>query len=67
MIPLTRLCGETILVNSDLIELVEDHPDTVLVLTSGNRLTVQETPAKIAELVKEFRRQCQVEKRGCKC
>jgi flagellar protein FlbD len=42
-------------VNSDLIEIVERTPDTVLTLVSGNRLTVQETPERIAELVREFR------------
>jgi flagellar protein FlbD len=55
MIRLTRFCGDSIFVNSDLIEFVERNPDTVLTLTSGNRLTVQETPEQIAELVRDFR------------
>jgi len=42
-------------VNSDLIEAVERNPDTVITLVSGNRLTVQETPEQIAELVRNFR------------
>jgi len=42
-------------VNSDLIEVVERNPDTVITLVSGNRLTVQETPEQIAELVRGFR------------
>ncbi len=41
--------------NSDLIEIVERMPDTVLTLVSGNRLTVQETPEQIADLVRDFR------------
>ena len=41
--------------NSDLIELVEKSPDTVVVLVSGNRLTVQETPEQVAALVRDFR------------
>jgi uncharacterized protein YlzI (FlbEa/FlbD family) len=42
-------------VNCDLIEVVERNPDTVLTLVSGNRLTVQETPQQIADLVRDFR------------
>jgi flagellar protein FlbD len=44
-----------VFVNSDLIEAVERNPDTVITLVSGNRLTVQETPEEIAELVRSFR------------
>ena len=55
MIRLTRFCGDLIFVNSDLIELVERVPDTVLTLVSGNRLIVQETPEQVAELVRTFR------------
>ena len=42
--------------NSDLIEMVERTPDTVLTLVSGNRLTVQETPEQITDLIRSFRR-----------
>jgi flagellar protein FlbD len=45
-----------VVVNSDQIETVEQNPDTVVTLISGNRLTVQETPERIAELVRVFRR-----------
>jgi flagellar protein FlbD len=55
MIRLTRFCGEAISVNSDLIERVVRKPDTVVTLTSGNRLTVQETPEQIADEVRDFR------------
>ena len=55
MIRLTRFCGDPVFVNCDLIEMVERLPDTVLTLVSGNRLTVQESPEQIAELVRGFR------------
>jgi uncharacterized protein YlzI (FlbEa/FlbD family) len=42
-------------VNSELIEIVERMPDTVLTLVSGNRLTVQETPERIADLIRSYR------------
>lgn len=55
MIRLTRFCGDPVFVNSDLIEIVERMPDTVMTLVSGNRLTVQETPEQIADLIRGFR------------
>lgn len=55
MIRLTRFCGDPVFVNSDLIEIVERTPDTVLILVSGDRLTVQETPEQIANLIRSFR------------
>jgi flagellar protein FlbD len=45
-----------LLVNDDLIETVEATPDTVLTLTTGKKLIVQETPAEIVALIVEFRR-----------
>ena len=55
MIRLTRFSGDPVFVNSDLIEMVERTPDTVLTLVSGNRLTVQETPEQIADLIRKLR------------
>jgi flagellar protein FlbD len=56
LIRLTRFCGDPVFVNCDLIEIVERMPDTVLTLMSGNRLTVQETPEQIANLIRSYRR-----------
>ena len=38
MIKLTRLNHEPLVLNSDLIEYVEITPDTVITLTSGQKL-----------------------------
>lgn len=43
MIKLTRLAGETLLVNADLIQYVESRPDTFVTLTTGQRLIVSES------------------------
>ncbi|NLB34341.1 MAG: flagellar FlbD family protein [Elusimicrobia bacterium] len=56
MIPVTRLNGEKINLNAELIESVESRPDTLITLVTGNRLNVCETPDQIVELVKEYRR-----------
>jgi flagellar protein FlbD len=37
--------------NPDLILTVEANPDTVVLLTTGSRLVVVETPEKVAEAV----------------
>lgn len=56
MILLTRINHQPITVNSDLIEHIEATPDTVLTLTSGQKLMVLEPPETIVERVIQFRR-----------
>ncbi len=56
MIQLTRLNHETVLVNSDLIVLVEAHPDTVLTLTTGERVRVLESMDMVVTRIVEFKR-----------
>ncbi len=58
MISLTRQNGHPIVVNADLIEMIESADDgtTVVLLTTGNTLTVNETPDAVREAVVAFRR-----------
>jgi flagellar protein FlbD len=42
MIKLTRLGGEPMVLNADLILYVEARPDTFITLTTGERLVVTE-------------------------
>ena len=56
MIELTRLNGTTFVINSDLIETIEETPDTVIVLTMGTKYVVQESKGEIVDKVVEFRR-----------
>ena len=42
MIEVTRLNGTTVLINSDLIETVEETPDTVISLTTGTNGLLRE-------------------------
>lgn len=46
MIRLTRLDGSEMYLNPDLIEIIEETPDTHLTLTNGNRYLVLE-PARV--------------------
>ncbi len=56
MIVLTRLNGQPIMVNADLIESVETTPDTVITLVSGNKLIVRDSMELIQERIIEFKR-----------
>jgi len=56
MIQLTRLNNTRLAVNCDLIKYVEEAPDTVITLQSGEKLVVRETTAEVIDRVREFRR-----------
>jgi flagellar protein FlbD len=59
MIRLTRLNHVPVVLNSDLIEHIEETPDTVVTLTSGQILRVREKSEEIVDRVVEFRRRIQ--------
>ena len=56
MVRLTRLNHLPIVLNSDLIEHIEETPDTVITLTNGQIVRVRETADQVIELIVEFRR-----------
>jgi len=56
VIRLTRLNGQELEVNSDLIKFIEKAPDTVLTLTSGEKIIVRESCEQVVERVIAFRR-----------
>jgi len=58
MINVTRLNDKVFVVNSDLIEMMEETPDTVITLTGGNKLVVSESINVLIERIVEFRRRC---------
>jgi flagellar protein FlbD len=56
MISLARFhSGERIAINPDLIERIEETPDTVVTLTSGSKYVVGESIDVITEKVQVFR------------
>ena len=55
MIHVTRLNNEEVIVNSDLIEMIEMTPDTVLTLTTGKKLMVRESSGDVIERVLQYR------------
>ena len=56
MIEVTKINGVKVLVNPDLIELVEETPDTVLTLTTGRKIIVKESRQEVKSLVKSYKR-----------
>ena len=56
MIYLTRLNHIPVVLNSDLIEYIETTPDTVISLTTGQKLMVLESTEDVIARVVQFRR-----------
>jgi flagellar protein FlbD len=56
MIYVTRLSHASVVLNSDLIEQIETTPDTMISLTTGQKLMVLESVEEVIERVIRFRR-----------
>ncbi len=56
MITLTRLDKTPIVINPDLIVFIEETPDTVITLSNGEKLMVQEKVTEVIRRVIQFRR-----------
>jgi len=55
MIWITRLDGERILLNDDQVLYIEAPHDTLLVLSTGERLRVLESPNELVERIAAWR------------
>ncbi len=55
MIWVTRLRGQTLIINADLIESVEHTPDTVITMIDGRKYMVEETPDEIVARAVQYR------------
>ena len=55
MIQLTRLNNQPLVVNSDLIKFLENSPDTVLTLVTGEKIVVRETSEEVLTKIITFR------------
>lgn len=56
MIEVTKMNGRKVLVNPDLIELVEETPDTVVLFTTGRKIIIKESRHEVKNLVKSYRK-----------
>lgn len=56
MITLTKLNGTKFVLNCDLIETIQENPDTTIRLSNGNVYIVKEPSDMVVDLTAEFRR-----------
>lgn len=57
MIKVTRFNDSTFWINADLIETIEDTPDTVITLTTGRKFIVKEDAENIRNLVLSYKKE----------
>lgn len=55
MIPVTPIEGRTVLLNANLIEAIEETPDTVIVLAGGRRMVVVDVPDHLIARIERIR------------
>ena len=55
MVELTRMNGQKFTLNADLIEIVEEVPDTVITTTTGHKFFIKESRQKVIHLVKCYK------------
>ena len=56
MIKVTRFNGTKFVINADLIEFIEETPDTVISLITGRKVLVKEASDEVIDLVVAYRR-----------
>jgi flagellar protein FlbD len=56
MILLTKINDAPIAVNADLIEYIEETPDTIITMTNNDKVVVQESMTQIIDKVIHYRR-----------
>ncbi len=56
MIAVTRLDGTSLLLNADVVEWIDQTPDTLIGLVNGDRFLVRESPEELVQRVIDFKR-----------
>ncbi len=57
MIELTKFQGKSFFINSDLIETIEETPDTMITMITGKKITVKESVNEVVEKIIAFRKE----------
>ena len=57
MIYITKLNNVEILLNEDLIEVIEETPDTIITLTTGKKVIVKENKEELYQKIKAYKRE----------
>lgn len=56
MIDVTRLNGKSFVLNAELIEVMEETPDTVITLTTGHKYVVKESIDEVLDRIMTYKR-----------
>jgi len=56
MITVTRLNGQSYYLNCELIETIENTPNTVITLRDGKKVVVSETSEEIVQKIIEYKK-----------
>lgn len=56
MIELTKMNESKFTINADIIECIEETPDTVITLTTGKKIIVKESMKEIKDLVISYKK-----------
>ncbi|MDH4200300.1 MAG: flagellar FlbD family protein [Spirochaetia bacterium] len=64
MIKVTRLNGSEYYINPDLIETMEETPDTVVTLVNDKKLIVKEHSSEIISRIIEYNRKIFIDKKN---
>lgn len=57
MIDLTRINSEPVTINAELIESIEEMPDTLISLTTGKKIYVKESRQEVKNLVLLYKKE----------
>jgi len=56
MITVTRLNHTPLVINPDLIVFIEETPDTIITLSNGEKIVIQETVGEVMRKVIDYKR-----------
>jgi Uncharacterized protein, possibly involved in motility len=62
LIEVTKMNGTKYTINAEMIEMVEETPDTVVTLSTGKKIIVKESRQEVKNLVILYKREIFVEK-----
>lgn len=60
MIRVTRLNGQNFVVNAELIETLDQTPDTIITLLGGKKFVVKEDLDEVIQRILDYRRLCRL-------
>ena len=56
MISITKLNDHEMIINCDLIELIEETPDTTITMTTGRKVIIKEPVSSVLEKIETFKK-----------